>query len=162
MNEIESFRQSLLNGLRGRGSHVSPEVAFEGLDWNFAGRVPQKSLHSIWQVLNHLVYWQKFSLTLLRDGTPDTPLHASDTWTDEVGPPDEHEWSTTLNAFLIGINEVIDLMTDLHQPVAARPGRSRGEVIGMLVGHNSYHLGQVVLLRQMLGIWPPTSGGDTW
>jgi hypothetical protein len=28
--------------------------------------------------------------------------------------------------------------------------------------HNSYHLGQVVQLRQMLGAWPPASGGLTW
>ena len=28
--------------------------------------------------------------------------------------------------------------------------------------HNAYHLGRVVLLRQMMGSWPPPSGGLTW
>jgi hypothetical protein len=28
--------------------------------------------------------------------------------------------------------------------------------------HNSYHLGQVVLLRRMRGVWPPPGGGLTW
>jgi len=28
--------------------------------------------------------------------------------------------------------------------------------------HGTYHLGQVVLIRRMLGAWPPPGGGDTW
>jgi len=28
--------------------------------------------------------------------------------------------------------------------------------------HNSYHAGQVALLRQLLRKWPPPSGGVTW
>ena len=31
-----------------------------------------------------------------------------------------------------------------------------------VVEHFSYHLGQIVLLRQELGAWPPPRGGDTW
>lgn len=28
--------------------------------------------------------------------------------------------------------------------------------------HNAHHLGQVVVLRQLLGVWPPPSGSCTW
>ena len=28
--------------------------------------------------------------------------------------------------------------------------------------HNAYHLGQIVVLRQVLGIWPPPAGSYTW
>jgi len=31
-----------------------------------------------------------------------------------------------------------------------------------IASHTSYHAGQVVLVRQMLGTWPPPSGGVTW
>jgi len=31
-----------------------------------------------------------------------------------------------------------------------------------MAAHNSHHLGQVVLLRLMLGAWPPPSGSYTW
>ena len=36
-----------------------------------------------------------------------------------------------------------------------------GEVL-MVQGHDSYHLGQIVQLREQLGSWPPPKGGDTW
>jgi hypothetical protein len=46
------------------------------------------------------------------------------------------------------------------------PGSDTGpptlqELITNLVVHNAYHFGRIVLLRQMLGNWPP-GGGDTW
>ena len=28
--------------------------------------------------------------------------------------------------------------------------------------HNAHHLGQVVILRQFLGLWPPPAGTFTW
>jgi uncharacterized damage-inducible protein DinB len=36
------------------------------------------------------------------------------------------------------------------------------QMLHAIAAHNSYHLGQVVVLRQMLGAWPPPSGGLTW
>lgn len=26
-------------------------------------------------------------------------------------------------------------------------------------GHNAYHLGQIVMMRRILGVWPPPGGG---
>jgi uncharacterized damage-inducible protein DinB len=31
-----------------------------------------------------------------------------------------------------------------------------------LAGHNAYHFGRIVLLRQLANAWPPPSGGFTW
>ncbi len=31
-----------------------------------------------------------------------------------------------------------------------------------MANHNSHHLGQVILLRQVMGLWPPPSGSWTW
>ena len=28
--------------------------------------------------------------------------------------------------------------------------------------HNSYHVGQIAMIRRALGAWPPQGGGDTW
>ena len=30
-----------------------------------------------------------------------------------------------------------------------------GDALMHLAQHNAYHLGQIVMLRQMLGVWPP-------
>ena len=36
------------------------------------------------------------------------------------------------------------------------------DIVWQTLVHNSYHVGQVVLLRQALGAWPPPSGTDSW
>jgi hypothetical protein len=36
------------------------------------------------------------------------------------------------------------------------------EQLESFAAHNAYHFGRIVLLRQMLGSWPPPSGGLTW
>ena len=35
-------------------------------------------------------------------------------------------------------------------------------VLWQMVAHNSYHVGQIAMIRRMLGAWPPRAGGDTW
>jgi uncharacterized damage-inducible protein DinB len=35
-------------------------------------------------------------------------------------------------------------------------------VLWQLVAHNSYHVGQIAMIRRALGAWPPRAGGDTW
>jgi len=35
-------------------------------------------------------------------------------------------------------------------------------VLWQMVAHNSYHTGQIAMIRRALGAWPPRAGGDTW
>ncbi len=73
-----------------------------------------------------------------------------------VSPTSESEWLNAVNTFLKGLHAVEGFIDDLDTTVVARQGRSRAELIGMLVGHNSYHLGQIVFLRQILGARAPS------
>jgi uncharacterized damage-inducible protein DinB len=41
-------------------------------------------------------------------------------------------------------------------------GDNARDIVWQTLVHNSYHLGQVAVLRQALGAWPPPSGRDTW
>lgn len=35
-------------------------------------------------------------------------------------------------------------------------------VLWQMVAHNSYHVGQIAMIRRALGVWPPRGGGDSW
>ncbi|WP_373278555.1 DinB family protein [Alicyclobacillus shizuokensis] len=153
----------LLKALHGRDAHVSPQEVFEGIDWTVVGQIPPGCPHSIWQIVHHLIYWQDFCLELLKGHNPPAPAHASDTWIAPMNPASAAEWKDTVNVFLAGMRKLADAIdSDLDEEVAALSGTSRVEILGSVMAHNSYHLGQVVLLRRMLGTWPPASGGDTW
>jgi hypothetical protein len=46
-----------------------------------------------------------------------------------------------------------------EMPVRVMTVREQLESLG---AHNAYHLGRIVLLRQLMGLWPPPSGGFSW
>ena len=68
--------------------------------------------------------------------------------------------------------EALLALADLPPAEAARHverthgGSNQGDTVADIVWqtlvHNSYHVGQIVLLRQALGVWPPPAGRDTW
>ncbi len=144
-------------------AHVSPDAVFEEINWATVCEKPNGAPHSIWEILNHLIYWQDRCLRLLEGGNPASPEHAVESWECSVAPFNQQHWQDTLKRLLVGLKVAEEeANTDLSSDLSARPEQSRVEVFESLIGHNSYHLGQIVLLRQLLGSWPPPSGGDTW
>jgi uncharacterized damage-inducible protein DinB len=51
---------------------------------------------------------------------------------------------------------VTDAETDLLAPIPHGSGQTILREVLLVADHNSYHLGQFVLLRRLLGSWPET------
>ena len=147
--------------LSGTDIHVEVEGAFEGLDWELTGRRVDGVPHSVLQLVNHMAYWQEWVLKWLDGEEPPTPEHASGSWPGNESPRTMEEWEHAVGRFGKGLSE-LHRQTGQADLMSERGEKSRLEVLHAIASHNSYHLGQVVLLRQMLGSWPPPSGGLTW
>ena len=52
------------------------------------------------------------------------------------------------------------LPPDVHIPSLAK--ESRGSGILHAAVHSSHHLGQIITMRQLMGLWPPPGGTITW
>ncbi|MBZ5599626.1 MAG: DinB family protein [Acidobacteriia bacterium] len=149
------------HALSGKGAHVEAEDVFAGLDWKITGTCPEGVPHSLFQLLNHMIYWQDWAVRWLDGEKPPLPKHASGSWPGDPEPASAGEWKRTVQNFRNGLaalgrrSRSVDLL--------ARPGKKTGlEMLQTIASHNSYHLGQAVFLRQLLGAWPPPSGGLTW
>lgn len=153
--------KALGDSLSGKGAHAASQDIFDGLDWKLAGERPAGAPHSIFQLLNHLVYWQDWVIAWLDGKSPRVPKHASGSWPGEVGPAGKREWERAVKSFRKGLG-TLERAVGAGDLAAQRKGSSRMEMIRAIAAHNSYHLGQAVVLRQMLGVWPPPSGGVTW
>ncbi|WP_057763076.1 DinB family protein [Cytobacillus praedii] len=146
------------NGLHGVNAHVDPLEVFVGLRWEKAGGKPANCPYSVWQVLNHMIFWQDFYLTFLKGKVPEHPEHDEDSWPDETAPLNETEWSDTLLLFSKGLKEAENqAKKELNELKDLRLERTRGDILATLMAHNSYHTGQIALIRQLIGEWPPPS-----
>ena len=152
---------ALGKALHGTGAHFDTRRLFSGLDWRRAGVRPAGAPHSVYEMLNHMRYWQEWVVKWLDGRTPPVPKHASGSWPGRVGPASRAEWNEAVRRF----RETLDGLeagargADL---TARTRRRSRLEMLHLIASHNSYHAGQVVLLRQLVGAWPPPGGGLTW
>lgn len=148
--------------LTGEGAHAKARSILEGIELKQLGVRPDVAPHSIYEELWHLVWWQDFILEQARGAKPENPALASETWPESHKPEDVAEARDLVRRFLVGLNRAIALAAEaetLDEQVGKYTVRS---LLETLLAHNSYHLGKIVLLRQLIGIWPPPSGGDTW
>ncbi len=161
MAKHESAGVALGNALHGTGSHVDTGKIFSGLDWKHAGVRPAGAPHSVWEILGHMLYWQEWAVKWLGGAQPPVPKHAAGSWPGGASPASGKEWDQAVRRFLATLKVLdagvrgADLMTKTRK-------QSRLEMLHLMASHNSYHAGQVVALRQILGAWPPPGGGLTW
>jgi uncharacterized damage-inducible protein DinB len=151
----------IANALSGKGAHVAAKNAFEGLDWKQAGAQPEGTGHSVFQLLNHMNFWNQWVVKWLAGQKPPIPKHAPGGWPGNVAPQNAEEWRRAMRSFDQAVRAMLQAV-QRADPLAKRGTKTALEMLQALASHNSYHLGQVVAARQRLGAWPPPSGGLTW
>lgn len=156
----------------GKGAHANPLACVEDLTSELAGRRVEHFPHSIWQLLSHMNYWMNYELRRIRRENPAYPVHAAESWPASAAPASEIEWNNAVALFKNLLAELTALAEssseDLAQQVSATyPGHTKYSssllaVLWQTLVHNSYHVGQIAMLRRALGAWPPHGGGDSW
>ena len=75
-------------------------------------------------------------------------------------------WPELLRAFRAGIEQCVALTGEeraLAEPYHwGQETMTVGYALLDVAAHNAYHVGQIVLLRQLIGAWPPEGGAFTW
>ena len=149
------------NGLHGNPAHVDTAKVFDGLDWQQAGQKAGDLPHSIWELLFHMNYWQTFMLDLLKGDKPDSADPDAESWPHTAAPESEDEWDSALAYYLKGLKEAEqEAAKELAEQVMAGREETRADYLQTIMLHNSYHAGQVVFARKIMGAWPPALGGD--
>ena len=141
--------RAVARALSGRSAHIEPSDVFVGLDWKIAGTRPRGVAHSVFQLLNHMVFWQNWVISWLEGKKPE---NVSGSWRGSDGPASRGEWERAVGRFRSGIDELNRCCREADL-LAKRGKTSRLEMLQTAASHNSYHAGQVVILRQMLGTW---------
>lgn len=124
------------------------------------------SLHTIAEIVSHLAFWQDWFRGRCEGGTDPMPASAALGWKTPVAGT----WPEVRERFLAGLDRLVAfgeredpsrvLAPPLDLPHLA--GYTVGDVLVHVANHNAHHLGQVIVLRQLMGAWPPPSGSWTW
>jgi uncharacterized damage-inducible protein DinB len=112
-----------------------------------------------------------YELRRIKQEDPPYPEHAADSWPSDSSSANEAEWTQRVSRFAALIGELLTLAQSDPQflnlevrathTVHKQQSSSVLAVLWQTAVHNSYHIGQIVLLRRLLNDWP-AQAGDTW
>jgi hypothetical protein len=154
------LREHLRRLLVERQAHIDWESALEGLPEKLRGERPAGAQHSAWEILEHTRIAQRDILEFSRDPTHVSPDWPSGYWPKTQAPPSIAAWEQSVKYFHQDLASIVKLVTnpktDLAAPIPHGSGQTVLREALLVADHNSYHLGQLVLLRRLLGSWTGT------
>jgi len=156
-NRDAALRQHLLDLLVGGHAHATFDAAIKGIPPSLRGKRPRGAEHSPWEILEHMRIAQWDILEFSRNAEYRSPDWPSGYWPQTPAPPDENAWDKSIRAFRRDRKAMCDFAADPSIDLYAKIPHGDGQTIlreALLVaGHNSYHLGELVLVRRLLGAW---------
>ena len=155
MSEL-AVREQLVTVLQGRGAHVPFERAVADVPEDRRGIVPEGAATSLWQQLEHLRIAQWDILEFSRDPAHVSPEFPHGYWPAGESPA-EGGWQASVDRFLADRAAMAELVSDPQSDLYTRFAHGAGQTLMrealVVADHNSYHVGQMVLLRRLLGCW---------
>jgi hypothetical protein len=149
----------LLALLRGGQAHAGFDAAVQDFPAELRGKVPENLPYSAWQLLDHMRITQRDILNF--SAPPTGGYHAihwpDDYWPKSPEPPSPGAWDQAIASIRSDQQKFEALLlkpsADLYKPFLWGDGQNLLRETLLIADHNAYHLGELVLLRRLLGIW---------
>jgi hypothetical protein len=157
-----SMRDHVARLLEWEEAHASLDAAVAGLPENARGRTPPGLPYSPWQLIEHLRITQHDILDFCRDPEYEELSWPDDYWPAAAEPPSAAAWDESIRKF--GEDRAAlqalarDPATDLSARIPHGTGQTYLRELLLAADHAAYHVGELVVVRRLLGVWPGPGG----
>jgi uncharacterized damage-inducible protein DinB len=130
---------------------VPANTAVEGLTAEQATWTDGKGNHSIGQLVNHLIFWDRQSLAKFKGETPEKFSGNND---ETFNNFDSKQWTAA-------VQQLDQVLTDWEKAVESADDAKLKDwysTIAHIGAHNAYHIGQIIYVRKEQGSWNPEKG----
>ena len=149
----------LLALLRGGQAHAGFEAAVKDFPVEDRAKVPAGLPYSAWQILEHLRFTQRDILDFSAPPTGGYQHHAwpDAYWPKSPEPPDPYAWDRAIAEIRADQQKFESLLlkpnVDLYKPFLWGDGQNLLREALLIADHNAYHLGELIVIRRLLGNW---------
>lgn len=158
MPSNDPLRDHLTRFLDWQDAHVNFDDAVNELPAELRGVRPPGLAHSPWELLEHLRIAQHDILDFCRNPEYKKLAWPEDYWPASPAPPSAKAWQATVAAFRRDLAELRrlaeDPALDLMAAIPHGSGQTYLRELLLVADHNAYHVGQLVVVRRLLGAWP--------
>lgn len=153
----DSLRKHLATLLGWQDAHVDFDTAVKGLPPRLRGVQPQGLPYSAWQLLEHLRLAQRDILAFCLDPAYRAPKWPEAYWPKSPVPPTPKAWQQSIAAVRADRRSLEKLLADPALDLFAKIPHGKGQTylreFLLVADHNSFHVGQLIILRRLLGAW---------
>ena len=157
MPNDKALRQHVIKLLKGGDAHVEFDRVVADFPADLQGKTPKGADHSAWELLEHLRIAQWDILDFSTNPAYKLLEWPKDYWPETAAPPDAKAWDKSVKAYGEDLKAMCALVenekTDLFAKIPHGDGQTILREALVVADHNSYHLGQLLLLRRLLGAW---------
>lgn len=157
MEQDKKLRGQLVKLLRGGQAFKTRDEILQGISLEEAGSEVAKLPYTLWQLLEHLRIAQWDILEFSRNPQHESPEWPEGYWPQEKAPADQTALNQTLHSISTDMEEMIQLIqdpaNDLFEPFPHGSGQNLLREAMLIAEHNAYHLGEIVVIRRLLGEW---------
>jgi uncharacterized damage-inducible protein DinB len=158
MTSDAAIREYVARLLSWDDAHVAFDAAVAGVPPDVRGRQPS-GLHSPWQLLEHLRIAQHDILDFCRNANYKKMRWPDDYWPPSPAPPSTAAWDASIEQFRKDRKALHRIAADPKIDLEARIPHGTGQTylreLLLTADHTAYHVGQLVLVRRLLGAWKP-------
>lgn len=156
MGENDRLRANLVALLDWKDAHVSFDAAVAGIPEELCGLRPERLPYSIWELVEHMRLCQRDILDFCTD--PDYVEPPVDRYfSPDIAPSTREAWDESLEGYRSDRAALKRLASDPAIDLFAAVPRGAGQTylreLLLVADHNAYTLGQLIVLRRLLGIW---------
>jgi hypothetical protein len=157
MNKDQALRDHVLFLLGGGGAHLKFADAVAHLPARQRGRRPAGLPYSPWELIEHMRLCQWDILEFTINPKHVSPKFPQGYWPNGPAPASATAWNRSIKQFQADLQAISKLVanpkTNLTAPLPHAKEYTVLREALLIVDHNAYHLGQLVVVRRLLGAW---------
>lgn len=157
MSTDQVVREQLLFLLDGGNAHMTFDQVVADFPMEAINSRPPKVDYTPWHLLEHIRIAQWDILEFSRNPDHVSPKWPAGYWPNGDAQANEAQWQATINSFRGDLKALQDMArdpaTDLYADLPHAPGYTILREILLVADHNAYHIGELAILRQVMGLW---------
>ena len=155
--ELTILVKNLVDLVEKGNAHISLDKALENIPFSLSGERPGNLPYSIWQITEHIRIAQWDILEFSRNSKHVSPKWPEGYWPKPAAAKSEDAWEKCvqqIQADRTSFTELIKNAGDnLYKPFEYGNGQSLLKEALVLADHNSYHTGEIIIIRRLLNVW---------
>jgi hypothetical protein len=153
----QEILKSLKELLTGGHAHATFKDAVANLPAKLQGVVPEGLPYSIWQLVEHIRITTWDILEFSRNPSHKSPSWPEGYWPKDPQPPTETAFDESVRQIKEDFAEFVNLLeapgADLYEPFPYGNGQHLFREALLIADHTSYHTGEIIIVRRLLGAW---------